>query len=311
VRRGIFRGSWPAALPFTGSHKEHHDQQDPFDVGVQSTPTREVTPRAAGCMPTVERQSRWHNASVFVPFVIFVVFVVNSLERTLLNAFEVTNDGLDACLHGGCIGPCHRFESLAPDRHIPVPVDRYIAPVDDASYLLAWERSAVAPGELRQVRWHIAQMFGQRPAAPRVGSMTAGAVAAEQLASEIVRPRRGLLQPLDIRHEVDDPLADPGVGFEHAKHRTPYRHLGRPVCPKRTSRAHDELADGIARKCAVVASRQEREVGGPRAQFGGNRAATPSIAPMTCGAVELERIASRERVDEDAWSLRRLRSGRH
>jgi len=299
VRPGIFRGSWPAALPFSGSHKEHQDHHEPFDIGVQSTPTGEAA---------VERQSRWHNASVFVPF---VVFVVNSLKRPLLNAFEVTHDGLDACLYGRCIGARHRFEGLAPDRHIPVPVDGHIASVDDASYQLAWKRSAVAPGELRQVRWDIAQMFGQRPVAARIRSMTAGAVAAEQLASEIVRPRRGLLQPLDIRHEVGDPLTDPGVGFEHAKHRTPHRHLSRPVCPKRTSRAHDELADGIARKCAVVASRQHREVGGPRAQLGGNRAAAPSIAPMTCGAVELERIASCERVDEDARGLRRLRSGRY
>ena len=199
----------------------------------------------------------------------------------------------------------------SPQTGISVPVDGHIASVDDASYPLAWKCSAVAPGELRQVRWDIAQVFGQRPVAARIRSVTAGTVArnswlprssdpVEGCCSRSIYVTRLAIRSRTLASDSNTRNIGPHTGISVV----PCARSGRAV-PTMNSRTASRGNAPLLRRA------RSREVGGPRAQLGGNRAAAPSIAPMTCGAVRLERIASCERVDEDAWSLRRLRSGRY
>ena len=169
----------------------------------------------------------------------------------------------------------------SPQTGISGPVDRHIASVDDASYQLARKRSAVAPGGPSGPVGHCA---GVRPeAVPRVRSMTAGTVGSEQLTSEIIGPVEGCcsrsiyVTRLAMRSRT---LASDS----NTRNIGPHTGISVVPCAQSGRAVPDELADGVARKC-VVASRAQREVGGPRAQLGGNRAAAPSIAPMTCGAV--------------------------
>ena len=98
--------------------------------------------------------------------------------------------------------------------------------------------------------------------------MAGCAVRAEQPAAIVVWPCRGLLQRFDVGHEILDALANPGVRFEHAEHRAPHRHLRRPVWRERACRPDDELADAVSRKCAVIPSRDQCEVGGSVSETG-------------------------------------------
>ena len=145
---------------------------------------------------------------------------------------------------------------------------------------------------------------GAHRAVTRPGCAVArGAVRREQLRAVGAMPRRRQLLRRQVGHQVLDAFLHADVGLERAKGWSPDRHLGRPVRGQRPADTGHERAHAVGGKRTTVAAGQLGQVRGRGFQRRRHRSVAAHVGAVAGRAVQLERIAARQRVGKHARRL--------
>src|SRR5215203_3471103 len=99
-----------------------------------------------------------------------------------LDAFDIADDGIDACLDGGVGEPLARpAEGVTPDWHVAVAMRRHVSPVDDLVQAFPWKHTAVACRVARQIGRTATELARRGTRASGITAVTDGAMRREQL----------------------------------------------------------------------------------------------------------------------------------